>query len=129
MTDEQILENYKKYCTRLESADNLTIQDYHSIKDLEQFIKDGVVDPKDVVKAFKKANESRFLRGEVNTFKASIKWMTNPTNIDKVNSGKYDDRTKKKRIESHEYDFDELERKLHLANKKKLKERQEGNNK
>lgn len=122
MTDEQILESYKKYCTRLEPADNLSMQDYNSIKELERFIKDGVINPEDVVKAFKKANESKFLRGEVNGFTANIKWLTNPANIDKVNSGKYDEHKKKKQtsIESHDYDFAQLEREIHQKNMAKL---------
>ena len=124
MTQEQIVENYKKYCPKLKSADMLLFKDIESIKQLEQFIKDGVVKPDDVVKAFKKANASRFCRGEVTGWTADIKWLTNPVNIDKVNNGNYDDKINKKKncIQSHEYDWDEIERKLHQAHLNKLKE-------
>ena len=125
MTSEEIYNNYKKYCTKLESADMLQPKDYSVLNDLERFTKDGVVTDNQIISAFKKANESDFLCGKKTTFKADIKWMCNPVNLEKINNGKYDDHKRsqkslEQRIESHEYDFKELERELHKNNMIKL---------
>ena len=125
MTDEQILEKYKELCGNLKPADMMSFPDYKSLQDLEQFIADGKVKADDVIKAFKKANKSKFLTGQVKNFKADIRWMTNPVNIEKVNSGKYDDIQRsqasyKSRPQSHNYNFDKIEKEQHQKNMAKL---------
>lgn len=122
MTDEQILEKYKKYCTNLKSADMMSFPDYKSVQELEQFIADGKVKADDVIKAFKKANKSKFLTGQVKDFKADIRWITNPVNIDKVLSGKYDDKPRRVKA-SFDYSSEkekELELEQHQKNQEKL---------
>ena len=121
MTDEKIIENYKQHCTNLKSAEMLSGQDYRAIQELEQFIQDGKVKPKDVIKAFKMANKSKFLSGQVNNFKASISWMCNPVNIDKVLSGKYDDKPKKASFNFDGEEEKQLELEQHLKNQERLK--------
>ena len=118
MNTEDILDLYKKICINLAPAENLSIKDFESIKNLERFVKEGAVKEKDIIKAFKKANKSNFLSGKVKDFKANITWLTNPVNIDKVNSGKYDDKTKK--IESHDYNFNQEEIENHKKNMARL---------
>ena len=121
MTVEQIIENYKKYCTKLESADMLQPKDYSVLNELERFTKDGVVTDDQIISAFKKANESDFLCGKKTTFKADIKWMCNPVNLEKINNGNYDDhKSLERKPQSHEYDFDELERQQYEKQQKKL---------
>lgn len=123
MTQEQIIESYKKYCPKLKSAEMLLFKDIESIKQLEQFIKDGVVKPDDVVKAFKKANASRFCRGEVTGWTADIKWLTNPVNIDKVNNGNYDDKKSNKLSNDWTSDREkQLEIEQHQKNMAKLEQ-------
>lgn len=122
MNTDLIVEKYKKYCTKLKSADMLLLKDIECIKDLERFIKEGKVNPDDVIKAFKKANKSKFLTGQVKDFKADIRWMCNPVNIDKVLSGKYDDKPKKVKA-SFDYSGEEekrLELEQHKRNQEKL---------
>ena len=115
MNTDLIVEKYKKYCTKLKSAEMMLLKDIESVRELERFINDGVVNPDDVIKAFKKANKSNFLTGKVKDFQADIRWMCNPVNIDKVNSGKYDNNSRSKRSleqkpQSHNYKFDEIEK-------------------
>lgn len=109
------IESYKKYCTKLTPAENLTVKDFQAIRQLEQFIEDGLLTTDDVIKAFKIANKSRFLRGEVKKFKADFRWVINPKNIDKINSGKYNDDAKGE-ILKHDYDFKALELEMHKKN-------------
>ena len=126
MTVEQIIENYKKLCTGLTPVGNLLPRDFKVINDLVRFSEEekSITDDQ-IISAFKKANESDFLCGKKTTFKADIKWMCNPVNLEKINNGKYDDHKRsqkslEQRIESHEYDFKELERELHKNNMIKL---------
>jgi len=126
MTDEQILEKYNELCGNLKPADIMSFPDYKSLQDLEQFIADGKVKADDVIKAFKKANKSKFLTGQVKDFKADIRWITNPVNIDKVLSGKYDDKPRRVKA-SFDYSSDrekqlELEQhKKNMANREKIR--------
>ena len=125
MNAEMIIEKYKKYCTKLKSAEMMLLKDIESVRELERFINDGVVNPDDVIKAFKKANKSNFLTGRVKDFQADIRWMCNPVNIDKVNSGKYDNNSRSKKSleqkpQSHSYKFDEIEKEQHQKNMAKL---------
>lgn len=128
MTTEKIIENYKNICTDLEPVINLLPRDYQSINYLSELSKNGKISDDEILSAFRRANESDFLCGRKNNFRATILWITNPANIEKINNGNYDDREKQKsrkkkiRIQSHEYDFDEIEKKLHLANQKKLEQ-------
>ena len=127
MTDEMIIESYKKYCPNLKSADLMLRHEYQAVQELEDYIKNKTVKADDVIKAFKKANESNFLSGKVNDFQADIRWMCNPANIDKVNSGKYDNNSRSKRSleqkpQSHNYKFDEIEKEQHQKNMAKLEE-------
>ena len=124
MTDEKIIENYKKYCPNLKSADLMLGHEYQAVKELENFIKSGTVKSDDVIKAFKLANESKFLTGKVNDFKADIRWICNPVNIDKVLSGKYNEKPKKVKA-SFDYSSDkekQLELEQHQKNLEKLDE-------
>ena len=123
MTDEQILEKYKELCPKLKSADMMSFPDYQSLQDLEQFIEDGKLTDDDVIKAFKKANKSKFLTGQVKDFKANIRWMTNPANIEKVNSGKYDDKKSNKLSNDWTSDREkQLELEQHQKNMQKLEQ-------
>ncbi len=128
MTVKEIIENYKKKCTGLEPIKNIFPRDYQSINYLAELSTKGEISDDEIISAFERANKSEFLCGRKNKFRATILWITNPANIEKINNGNYDDREKQKsrkkkvRIQSHEYDFDELEKKLHLANQKKLEQ-------
>lgn len=122
MKGESVLVNYKKYCTKLIPAENLSRKDYDAIIELERFIDDGIVEQENVVKAFKKANKSKFLRGEVKDFKAGIRWMCNPVHIDNILSGKYDDKPRRVKA-SFDYSGErerELELEQHQKNQEKL---------
>lgn len=122
MTDEKIIENYKKYCPNLKSADLMLRHEYQAVQELEEFIKNKTVESDDVIKAFKMANESKFLTGKVNDFQADIRWICNPVNIDKVLSGKYNDKPKQVKA-SFDYSSSkekELELEQHERNQKKL---------
>ena len=121
MNADLIVEKYKKYCTKLKSAEMLLLKDIESIKNLERFISEGKVKADDVIKAFKKANKSKFLTGQVKDFQADIRWMCNPVNIDKVLSGKYDDKPKKASFDFSGEEEKELELEQHLRNQEKLK--------
>jgi hypothetical protein len=121
MNTDLIVEKYKKYCTKLKSAEMLLLKDIESIKNLERFISEGKVKADDVIKAFKKANKSKFLTGQVKDFQADIRWMCNPVNIEKVNSGKYDDKPKKASFDFSGEEEKELELEQHLRNQEKLK--------
>lgn len=121
MNTDLIVEKYKKYCTKLKSAEMLLLKDIESIKNLERFISEGKVKADDVIKAFKKANKSKFLTGQVKDFQADIRWMTNPVNIEKVLSGKYDDKPKKASFDFSGEEEKELELEQHLRNQEKLK--------
>lgn len=121
MTVEEIVKNYKKYCTGLKSADNLLPKDYQLLTELEQFTKDGKITDDEIISAFKRANKSDFLCGKKTTFKADIKWMCNPAKLEKINNGNYDDhKSLKRKPQSHEYDFNELERQQYEKQQQKL---------
>ena len=120
MTVEQILENYTKLCTGLEPIGNIQMREYEELKYLAKCIDEKLISDDDVIKAFKRANKSNFLCGKKTSFRATISWMCNPAHLEKINNGAYDDRETQKKIKSHDYDFDELERKIAKANRKKL---------
>lgn len=123
MTVEEIVKNYKKYCTGLESADNLLPKDYQLLTELEQFTKDGKVSDEEIISAFKRANKSDFLCGKKTTFKADIKWMCNPVNLEKINNGNYDDHKSSQVKASFDYSSSkekQLELEQHERNQKKL---------
>ena len=121
MTVEQIHEAYKKYCTKLESAEMLLLKDIESLKDLARFCEEEKITDDEIISAFKRANKSDFLCGKKTTFKADIKWMCNPVNLEKINNGNYDDhKSLDRKPQSREYDFDELERQQHEKQQQKL---------
>ena len=121
MTGEKIIDLYKKLCTNLQPIGNLTHKEFENILELERFIDEKVITYERVESAFKRANESDFLCGRKNDFKASIVWITNPANIDKVNNGNYDNKKDIKRtraslrnkIESHNRDFKQIEKEIY----------------
>lgn len=56
-----------------------------------KMIKDGIT-MEDFETAFKKAQESSFLKGKIGTWKANFDWMMNGGNLVKILEGNYDDR-------------------------------------
>lgn len=122
MNAEQIIEKYKKHCGKLKPIENMTPTEFQVVRELERFISEGTVKADDVIKAFKKANKSKFLTGQVKDFKADIRWMCNPVNIDKILSGKYDDKPKRVKA-SFDYSSEtekQLELEQHRRNQEKL---------
>ena len=58
----------------------------------------------DIKKAFTMANESEFLQGKVTDWRADLKWLIKPENIQKVLDGNYTNRTNESKKESDIYE-------------------------
>ena len=123
MTTKEILEFYNQTCTDLESTDNMLPRDWHKITQLQLSLNKNEITEDEIKKAFTMANESDFLTGKVNGFVADIGWCCE--NIKKILSGKYNRQNIKTAVsenkpQSHDYDFDNLEKQLHQKNMAKL---------
>lgn len=130
MTVEEIIENYKKKCTGLEPIKNIFPRDYQSINYLAELSTKGEISDDEIISAFERANKSEFLCGRKNKFRATILWITNPVNIEKINLGNYDDKETKKGQARLNTSWNterekELEREQHEKNMKKLEKYRE----
>ena len=125
MTTQEITNLYKTLCPNLESTDLMKPKDYHEIQRLQFQLKDNEITEEELEKAFKMANSSNYLTGQVNGWKASIGWLCNIVNLKKVLSGKYNQTEKKPKQVKASFDFSgdkekELELEQHQINQKKL---------
>lgn len=116
-TVDEVLLLYNKHCNRLPVA---TIISTTTAKNIIEIVENYSTDV--IVKCFKEANKSDFLCG-AKGFKANLDWLMIEANFTKVVNGGY---AGTKKIDQHEYDFDNLEKSLSMANERKLKEWKNG---
>jgi len=117
VTADEVLLLYNKHCNRLPVATIIsTTTAQNIIQIVDKYSSDAIVT------CFKNANKSDFLCG-AKGFRANLDWLMQEANFTKVVNGSY---SGTKKIDQHEYDFDELEKQLSVANDKKLKELRDG---
>ena len=125
MKTQEIVDLYKTMCPDLEDVSMMLPKDYQEITHLQLQINKGEITEDDLRKAFKMANSSNYLTGQVNGWTASIGWMCNIVNLKKVLSGKYNRTENKPRRVKASFDYSgekekELELEQHQKNMAKL---------
>lgn len=111
---------YNERCLTMDRVRNITEKRYALLR---EGLKTYTLD--DYKEVFEKASRSKFLRGEVTSFKADFGWLIEPENMVKVLEGKYDDREEAQQKSKGAEELDEyykmLENWAHKAEAERLK--------
>lgn len=112
---EAIKELFNQICISHDAVQNWSLWQKSKIRKL--WVKEGQ-DLAAFKAVFEKLEASDFLSGRVKAWKAQLDWLFKPTHFSDILNDKYQNYTKKKTerkgfcvdIESHDWDFDEIER-------------------